>query len=80
MQNQVKAQTKAAAQQAARTTFYFGPVWNAAVLAGKVEDFDKLVAQAVKLKCGKKSDLKRTKFQTVLTKVQRVLALAALSN
>lgn len=80
MQNQAKTTPKYLAQQAARTNFTFGPVWNAAVLGGNVKDFDKLVAQATKLKVGKKSDLKRTKFQTVLAKVQRVLAVAALSN
>jgi hypothetical protein len=79
MENQTKATPKYLAQQAARKSFTFGPVWNAAVLGGHVHDFDKLVAHAVKLKCGKKSDLKRTKFQTVLAKVQKVLAVQALS-
>jgi len=80
MENQVKTTPKYLAQQAARKSFTFGPVWNAAVLGGKVKDFDKLVAHAAKLKCGKKSDLKRTKFATVLVKVQKVLAQQALSN
>jgi len=80
MNNQVKAAPKYMAQQAARTTFTFGPVWNTAVLGGNVKDFNKLVAQATKLKLGKKSDLKRTKFDTVLAKVQKALAVYALSN
>ncbi|WP_407305417.1 hypothetical protein [Acinetobacter sp.] len=79
MENQVKAAPKYLAQQAARKSFTFGPVWNAAVLGGNVKDFDKLVAQAAKLKVGKKSDLRRTKFATVLAKVQKVLAVQALS-
>ncbi|WP_407304240.1 hypothetical protein [Acinetobacter sp.] len=79
-QTTVKAAPKYLEQQAARTTFTFGPVWNAAVLGGKVKDFDKLVAHAAKLQCGKKSDLRRTKFDTVLVKVQKVLAQQALSN
>lgn len=80
MENQVKAPAKYLAQQAARTTFTFGPVWNTAVLGGNVKDFNKLVAHAAKLKLGKKSDLKRTKFDTVLAKVQKHLAAFALSN
>lgn len=84
MQNQtnttVKATPKYLAQQQARKSFTFGPVWNAAVLGGNVKDFDKLVAHAAKLKTGKKSDLKRTKFETVLAKVQKVLAVEALNT
>jgi len=83
MQNQAqttKATPKYLAQQQARKSFTFGPVWKAAVLAGNVKDFDKLVAHAAKLKTGKKSDLKRTKFETVLVKVQKVLAAEALNT
>ena len=54
----------------ARKRFSFGPVWNAAVIAGVATDQDKLVAHAVKLKVGAKSDMKRLKFATLLAKVQ----------
>lgn len=60
-------------QQASRKRFSFGPVWNKAVIEGNITDTNKLVAQAVKLKCGKKSDLKRIKFSTLLAKVQAKL-------
>ena len=56
--------------QAARTRFSFGKVWTATVLEGNVKDHAKLVAHAVHLKAGKKSDLKRLKFETLLSKVQ----------
>lgn len=56
-----------------RKRFSFGPVWNAAVIAGKVTDHDKLIAQAVKLKIAAKSDAKRLKFATLLQKVQAKL-------
>lgn len=60
-------------QRAARKRFSFGKVWTAAVVSGKVSDKDKLVAHAVKLKVGAKSDLRRLKFDTLLAKVQRAL-------
>lgn len=61
-------------KQDARKRFSFGKVWIQAVLAGKVSDKDKLVAHAVKLKAGRKSDLKKVKFDTLLGKVQRALS------
>lgn len=78
-QTQAQAQTqttttKAEAQRAARKRFSFGKVWNAAVMAGKVTDKNKLVAQAVKLKAGRKYDLNKLKFETLLAKVQKALA------
>ena len=59
-----------------RKRFSFGPVWNAAVLAGKITDQEKLVAHAVKLKVGAKSDIKRLKFDTLLAKVTAALQAA----
>jgi hypothetical protein len=73
MENQVKATAKYLVQQAARQRFSFGPTWNAAVLAGEVKDTNKLVAHAVKLQAGRKSDLKKLKFATLLAKVQAKL-------
>lgn len=78
-QTQAQAQTqttttKAEAQRAARKRFSFGEVWNAAVMTGKVTDKNKLVAQAVKLKAGRKYDLNKLKFETLLAKVQKALA------
>lgn len=78
-QTQAQAQTqttttKAEAQRAARKRFSFGKVWNAAVMTGKVTDKNKLVAQAVKLKAGRKYDLNKLKFETLLAKVQKALA------
>lgn len=68
--------TKAAylVKRDARTRFSFGKVWTAAVQAGKVSDKDKLVAHAIKLKAGRASDLKKLKFETLLSKVQKALA------
>jgi hypothetical protein len=77
---QVATPAKYLVQQAARQRFSFGPAWNKAVLAGDVKDVNKLVAHAVKLKTGKKSDLKKVKFATLLAKVQKVLASQALTN
>lgn len=59
-----------------RQRFSFGKVWNAAVMAGEVSDKEKLLAQAVKLKAGKKSDLRKVKFTTLLVKVQAKLVAA----
>lgn len=62
-----------------RVRYSFGKVWNQNVLDGKVHDTQKLLAQAVKLKAGKKSDLRKVKVSTLLAKVQAKLqaALAA---
>lgn len=69
-------QNKAAylVKQDARVRYSFGPVWIQAVKDGKVTDQAKLVAHAVKLKAGRKSDLKKVKFATLLGKVQKALA------
>jgi hypothetical protein len=69
-----KPTAKYLVQRAARTRYSFGKVWTAAVLEGKISDTDKLVAHAVKLKAGRKSDLKKLKFSTLLAKVQAKLA------
>lgn len=60
---------KSVAQRAARKRFSFGSVWNASVVAGKATDVAKLVEQAVKLKVGARSDLKKLKLATLRTKV-----------
>ena len=60
-----------------RKRFSFGPVWNAAVIANKVTDHDKLIAHAVKLKVAPKSDAKRLKFETLRLKVAAALEAAA---
>ena len=72
---QVVAKPKAAylVQRDARTKFTFGKVWSQAVLDGKVQDKAKLVAHAVKLKAGRKYDLNKLKFETLLAKVQKAL-------
>jgi hypothetical protein len=74
MENQVKTTATYLVKQAARQRFSFGPAWNKAVLDGQVKDVNKLVAHAVKLKAGRKSDLKKLKFATLLNKVQSKLA------
>ena len=72
----VEAKVKAAylIQREARKSFTFGKVWNKAVQEGKVTDKQKLVAQAVKLKVGRKWDMNKLKFETLLMKVQKALA------
>lgn len=60
-------------QRAKRTRFSFGNVWLNAVLAGVVNDHDKLIAHAVELKIGRKYDLAHLKFETLLSKVQAAL-------
>lgn len=60
-------------QRAKRTRFSFGNVWLNAVLAGVVNDHDKLIAHAVELKIGRKYDLAHLKFETLLSKVQAKL-------
>lgn len=58
----------------ARKRFNFGPVWNAAILAGNVTDKDKLIAQGVKLKVARsRSDVRKLKFETLLARVQAKL-------
>lgn len=63
------ATPKSVAQRAARKRFSFGPVWNAAVIAGKATDEAKLLEQAITLKVGARSDLKKLKLATLRTKV-----------
>ena len=79
-QTQTVAATKPVAkylvQRQARTRYSFGKVWMAAVTAGDVSDKDKLVAHAVKLKAGRKHDLSKLKFATLLAKVQSKLVVA----
>lgn len=60
---------KSVAQRAARKRYSFGPTWNAAVVAGKASDAAKLLAQAIKLKVGAPSDLKKLKVVTLRAKV-----------
>ncbi len=74
----VEAKPRAAylVQRDARKRFTFGKVWTAAVAAGTVSDKDKLVAHAVKLKAGRKSDLTKLRFETLLAKVQKAIANA----
>ena len=68
---------KSVAQRAARKRFSFGPVWNAAVIAGKATDEAKLLAQAVSLEVGSRSDLKKLKLATLRTKVAAKLQTSA---
>jgi hypothetical protein len=69
---------KSVAQRAARKRFSFGPVWNAAVVAGTATDQAKLLEQAIALKVGAKSDLRKLKLITLRAKVAaRLEALAA---
>lgn len=56
-----------------RKRFSFGPVWIEAVKAGSATDHEKLIAHAVKLKVGTKSDMKRLRFDTLLGKVGSAL-------
>jgi hypothetical protein len=60
---------KSVAQRAARKRFSFGPVWNAAVVAGTATDQAKLLEQAIALKVGAKSDLRKLKLITLRAKV-----------
>lgn len=60
-------------QRAARKRYSFGPAWLNAVLGGVVNDKDKLIAHAVKLKVGAKSDVSKLKFETLLEKVQNAI-------
>jgi hypothetical protein len=60
---------KSVAQRASRKRFSFGPTWNAAVISGKATDEAKLLEQAIALKVGTKSDLRKLKLATLRTKV-----------
>ena len=72
-QTEVQARAAYLVQRDARKRFTFGKVWNQAVKDGKVTDQAKLVAHAVKLKAGRKYDLNKLKFETLLAKVQKAL-------
>ena len=72
---QTQARAAYLVQRDARKRFSFGPTWTAAVTAGTVTDKDKLVAHAVKVKAGRKSDLSKLRFTTLLAKVQAKLAV-----
>lgn len=65
----IVATPKSVAQRASRKRFSFGKVWNAAVIAGKATDQAKLLEQAIALKCGAKSDLRKLKLVTLRAKV-----------
>lgn len=67
---------KSVAQRASRKRFSFGPVWNKSVIEGKATDVAKLVEQAVKLKAGSRSDLKKLKLATLRAKVAAKLQTA----
>lgn len=68
---------KSVAQRASRKRFSFGPVWNKSVIEGKATDVAKLVEQAVKLKAGSRSDLKKLKLVTLRAKVAAKLQTEA---
>ena len=68
---------KSVAQRASRKRFSFGPVWNKSVIEGKATDVAKLVEQAVKLKAGSRSDLKKLKLATLRAKVAAKLQAEA---
>ena len=71
------ATPKSVAQRASRKRFSFGPVWNKAVIEGKATDTAKLLEQAIRLKVGAKSDLKKLKLATLRTKVAAKLQAEA---
>ncbi len=71
------ATPKSVAQRAARKRFSFGATWNAAVISGKATDQAKLLAQAIKLKAGAPSDLRKLKLATLRAKVASKLAAQA---
>ena len=64
-------------QRDARKRCTFGKVWKQHVLDGKVTDVVKLVEHGVKLKAGRRYDLKKLKFETLLSKVQAALKAEA---
>lgn len=59
--------------ETSRKRFSFGPVWIEAVKVGKVADREKLIAHAVKLRVGAKSDVSRMKLESLLVKVSAAL-------
>lgn len=67
------AAAAAAAAEESRKRFSFGPVWSKNVIAGKVKDHEKLLAHAVKLKIGTKSELKRISLERLIAKVGETL-------
>lgn len=71
---------KSVAARASRKRFSFGPVWNAAVIAGTATDVAKLVEQGVKLKAGARSDLKKLKLATLRAKVAAKLKADAVES
>lgn len=73
MTTQTKPVAKYLQQRAKRTRFSFGPAWVNNILGGAVNDKDKLVAHAIKLKVGRRSNLTKLAFPTLLTKVQNKL-------
>ena len=75
-----KPAAKALTTTSDRKRFSFGPVWNAAVVAGKITDHEKLIAHAVKLKVGAKSDIRRLKFDTLLAKVAAAIQAAPVAE
>lgn len=77
---QAVATPKSVAQRAARKRFSFGPTWNAAVVAGKATDQAKLLAQAIKLKAGAPSDLRKLKLATLRAKVAAKLEATVLAE
>jgi len=68
---------KSVMQRASRKRFSFGPVWNKAVIEGKATDVAKLLEQAIRLKVGAKSDLKKLKLATLRSKVAAKLQAEA---
>lgn len=71
---QVKARAAYLVQRDARKRYSFGPVWNSAVLAGKVTDRAKLVEHGFKLKVARsRSDVKKLAQATLLARVQAKL-------
>ena len=65
-------------QRDGRKKCTFGKVWKASVIAGTITDRVKLVEHAFKLKLGKsRYDLKKLKYETLLSKVQAALIAEA---
>lgn len=65
-------------QRDGRKKCTFGKVWKANVIAGTITDRVKLVEHAFKLKLGKsRYDLKKLKYETLLSKVQAALIAEA---
>lgn len=77
MTNTTKPLAAYKVKQNGRTRYSFGKVWTRNVADGKVSDHAKLVAHGAKLKAGRKYDLSKLKFPTLLAKVQKALASAA---